>query len=774
MNGIHGYMKLFSRKSVSLQKGCRGTFLCSGPSQKICTPIYLLFLVLFLDDGLYAQNKSSELDSYRLRIARAVDPIEVDGVLEEASWSSAGHASDFWMQFPSDGTKADARTVVRMTYDDRHVYIGVICYDVEDYVVQTLRRDRDFFRGDAIAVVIDPVNSQSNGFLFGVSPFNVQSEELLGANAQRRNNMTFSWDNRWYSEVTRYEDHYVVEMAIPFKTLRFESNVREWGINFFRNDVARNQYYSWTPLPVNFELYDLGYTGNLEWDQSPSKTGTNISVIPYTAVNSFTDNEEAEVLRETNFEAGADAKIAITSSLNLDLTLNPDFSQVGVDEQQTNLTRFDLNFPERRAFFLENNDLFADFGYNPTRPIFTRRIGLDEDNMPVPINYGARLGGNLNPNLRIGLLHMQTKAEGGDPGQNYSIAVFNHKLFARTGIRGYATNRQAYSKSDGAIKNDYGRNAGMEFNLMNPVGTWRARAAMHISEKYGIGIGAFSNLDLEHVGRKWSLRANYWKISKEYYADIGFIPRLDHYDAENDRDVHLGWERLHTRIGYMIRPKGDGPIVSHNINLRNDLDYYREGILGDRETRIDYNIRFRNTSRLEFRPKNQYTHLSFATEFTEGEPLPTGEYNYSRVDLNYESDNRNAFSLRAETGLGSYYNGSLNKYMLELRYRKQPWGQFSFAWEQNYLKLPEPYGEADVTLITAKSDVSFNTKVFWTTILQYNTQEDNFNVNSRLQWRYRTMSDMFLVYTDNYSISPFLETNKNRAILLKINYMFNL
>jgi hypothetical protein len=727
-----------------------------------------------MDTGLYSQNKSMELCNYQLNITRATGTIKVDGILDEESWESAGKATDFWMQFPNDNVKAQARTEIRMTYDEKNIYIGAICYDVEKYVVQTLRRDTDFFKGDAIAVVMDPVNSQSSGFLFGVSPYNVQAEEFLGPEAKRRDDMNFSWDNRWFSEVTRYEDHYVVEMAIPFKTLRFESDVEQWGINFFRNDIARNQYHSWTPLPVNFELYDLGYTGNLVWDQSPAKTGTNVSVTPYTAVSASTDKEQPEEVHETNFEVGADAKIAVTSSLNLDLTVNPDFSQVGVDEQQTNLTRFDLNFPERRAFFLENNDLFSDFGYNPTRPIFTRRIGLDDDNMPVPINYGARLGGNLTSNFRIGLLHMQTKAVGEGIGQNYTIAVFNQSLFGRSSLSGYASNRQAHTKSDGWLKNDYGRNAGMEFNYLNSSGTWRSRAALHISDKPEIGLGGFGNLDLEHAGRNWEVRVNYWKISKDYYADIGFIPNLEQYDAENDRDVHLGWERLHTRIGHIIRPEGDSPIVSHRINLRNDLDYYNYGELGDRETRMEYEVRFQNTSRLEFQPKNQQTHLSFATEFTEGEPLPVGTYNYSRVDLNYESDNRKSFSLRAETGLGGYFNGSLNKFLMELRYRRQPWGQFSVAWEQNYLKLPEPYGETDVTLITAKSDVSFSAKIFWTTILQYNTQEDNFNVNSRLQWRYRPMSDIFLVYTDNYFITPFLQTNKNRAILFKINYMFNL
>ncbi|WP_282136718.1 carbohydrate binding family 9 domain-containing protein [Seonamhaeicola maritimus] len=728
---------------------------------------------MFLDLGLYAQGKSMELSDYQLQIAKSTDLMEVDGVLEENSWKNADIASDFWMQFPSDNTKAQARTEIRMTYDDKNVYIGVICYDVDKYVVQTLRRDSNFFEGDAIGVVIDPVNNQSNGFLFGVSPYNVQVEELLRANTESRNRMRFSWDNRWFSEVTRYEDHYVVEIAIPFRTLRFKSDIKEWGINFFRNDLARNQYHSWTPLPVNFELYDLGYTGNLVWDQSPAKTGTNISAIPYTTSSAYKDNEQPGAVRETSFQTGVDAKIAVTSSLNLDLTLNPDFSQVDVDQQQTNLTRYSLRFPERRGFFLENSDLYT-FGFSPNQPIFTRRIGLDENRLPVPITYGIRLGGNLNSDFRIGLMHLQTEAKEDNLGQNYSIAVFDHRLFSRSSLRGYATNRQAHSQSEGRLKDDYGRNSGLAFNYMNTSGTLKGRASMHISDKPEFGLGTFSILDLEYVDRKWNLRSNYWKITSDYFADMGFIPRLDNYDAENDTTVHLGWERLHVKFGRFIRPKGNGPIVLHDVLIRNDLDFYPGGVLGDRETRMEYNIRFRNTSTLRIKPQNFETNLIFATEFTNGEPLPVGNYNYSRLDVKYESDNRKALSLGAETSLGTYYNGSLNRFMLELRYRRQPWGQFLFALEQNYLMLPEPYGKSVLSLISAKSDMSFSTKFFWTSVLQYNTQQDNFNINSRLQWRYKTMSDIFLVYTDNYATSPFLRVNKNRAVLLKINYMLNI
>ena len=730
----------------------------------------VLSMLILLTSGpaVMGQSAPGELSTYQIKIKKAGAPIKLDGVLSEQAWLEADVGSDFWLQYPKDNIKASSRTEVRVTYDSDNVYIAAICYDVQEYVVQTLKRDKSFFEGDGFGVIIDPVNKSTNGFLFGISPFNVQSEELLGPKAPDPENLTFSWDNRWFSAVTRFPDRYIVEIAIPFKTLRFKKGITTWGINFIRNDLSRNQNYSWTPIPVNFHFYDLWYTGSVIWDKAPKKTGTNISVLPYVTARALKDGES-----EASGNMGVDAKVALTSSLNLDLTINPDFSQVDVDVQQTNLTRFNLRFPEQRGFFLENNDLFTGFGPNNAKPIFTRRIGLDEQNRAVPIVYGTRLSGNLNPKFRIGLLNMRTKATDSGAGQNYTVAAFNHSLWSRSVLRGYATNRQAHSKMEGLDKNDYGRNAGMELYYLNESGTWNYFVSFHISGKPEIGLGTYSNLGLEYAGRKWRFRVNYYNVDSKYHADIGFIPQMGIYDALRDTIIHMGYEHIHGRIGYTIRPKVSSKIIAHNIEVRNTTNWYPDGNLSDKENRIDYEIRFRNTSRMTFQAQDLETRLLFATGFTDEEPLIPGTYRYSRFTLAYNTDARKTFPIKSEVATGQFYNGYLTKYLLELNFRKQPWGTFSLAWEQNNLKLPFPYGKSNLTLINARSEVNFSTKVFWTTFLQYNTQRDNFNINSRLQYRYRTMSDIFLVYSYYYTMSPFLPNYQIQAILLKVNYMFN-
>ncbi len=730
-------------------------------------PILFFFVLLMQATFLFGQSDTEALSNYQLQIQRATTPIALDGVLDEQAWLEADVADEFWMQQPLDGKKADPRTEVRVTYDSDNVYISAICYDVQDYVVQTLERDKSFFEGDGFGVIIDPVNSQTNGLFFGISPFNAQSEDLLGPNAPRE--LTFSWDNRWFSAVSRLPDRYIVELAIPFKTLRFKKDISTWGINFIRNNMSQNEYYSWTPIPVNFKLYDLGYTGNMVWDKAPDKTGTNISLIPYLTAGTVRGAEN-----ETTADVGMDAKVALTSSLNLDLTINPDFSQVDVDVQQTNLTRFNLRFPEQRGFFLENNDLFTGFGPNSAKPIFTRRIGLDVNNRPVPIAYGARVSGNLNPNFRIGLMNIKTRPTEAGPAQNYSVGVFNQSLWERSVLRGYVTNRQAQTVGNGLDKFDFGRNAGLELNYLNESGTWNYFGSFHLSEKSQIGMGNYRQLGFEYGGRKWNFRLNYYGMGDDYHADMGFIPKMSNYDALNDTLYHLGSEHFHARIGYTFRPENRGKVILHDIQLRNTVNYYTDWSLMDNEYRLDYELSFRNTSRITFQAQALETRLLFHTRFTDGEPLEPGLYRYPRANLSYSSDARTSLPFRAEVETGLFYNGYLTTYLMELNLRRQPWGTFSLAWEQNILSLPEPAGASTLTLINARSEVNFSTQLFWTTFLQYNTQQENFNINSRFQWRYLTMSDLFLVYTYNYSMSPFIETRQNQALLLKFTYMFNI
>ena len=334
-----------------------------------------LAIIVLLPMGIaFAQNAPVES---QLFISSAEDPITLDGILNEPAWELADIATDFYQNFPADDKAATSQVEVRTTFDANFMYFGIICYDATPgpYIVASLKRDFSWRQTENISIYLDPFNDRTNGFNFSLSPYNVQREGLISGGVEISDN----WDNKWYSKVTNYEDRWVAEIAIPFKTIRYKEDLTEWNLQFIRNDLKTGQRTSWINVKQQFRPNNLAFAGKLIWKQPPPPSGVNISLIPY-VLGKATKDSEAGTDTEFGGNAGFDAKVAISSSLNLDLTVNPDFSQVEVDQQVANLQRFELFFPEKRQFFLENSDLFANSGFPPSPrpwwmwwPTFNRR-----------------------------------------------------------------------------------------------------------------------------------------------------------------------------------------------------------------------------------------------------------------------------------------------------------------------------------------------------------------------------------------------------------------
>ncbi|OYZ55898.1 MAG: hydrolase, partial [Sphingobacteriales bacterium 24-40-4] len=343
-----------------------------------------IVILIFLSSTLFAQKKN---DSYELKIRPASSLIKIDGIMDEAAWKDADLANNFHLVEPMDTSFAKVKTDVKMAYDKDNLYIIAICYhEPGPYFVESLRRDFAFNKNDNFLLFMDPFNDLNSGYSFGANAAGAQWDGLISDGSI----VGLSWDNKWTSSVKNYRDHWIFEAAIPFKSIRYRPETTKWSINFGRMELKTSEKSSWAPVPRQFGTATLAYSGNLVWDQPPPLPGQNISIIPYTLGGIFNDHSNKPIIRNYRKGIGTDAKIAVNSSLNLDLTVNPDYSQVEVDRQVANLDRFELFFPERRQYFLENGDLFSNFGYQNTRPFFSRRIGLG-----VPIQYGARLSGKL-------------------------------------------------------------------------------------------------------------------------------------------------------------------------------------------------------------------------------------------------------------------------------------------------------------------------------------------------------------------------------------------
>ncbi len=739
-----------------------------------------LFFILFGFCITFSLAHSQTIDvstykeQYQLHIKKANDRIKIDGIADEISWSEADSASNFWLKFPVDNEKAKHQTIIKLTYDNNFLYLSGIIYDSTPLIGQSLKRDSRIRESDGIGLMLDPLNKKTNGSYFTVTAYNVQADDLLSVSTGSE--LSFSWDNKWYSATKIHPDHYVVEMAIPFKTLRYSNNSQVWGINFIRSEKKINEFHTWTRVPVNFPSVDLGYFGSLIWDAPPPKAGSNIAVIPY-ITGDLTQNKEEGIGLKASGDAGFDAKIALTSSLNLDLTVNPDFSQVEVDQQVTNLSRFNIFLPERRNFFLENSDLFSEYGIPPIRPFYSRTIGLDPDGKAIPILGGVRLTGNVAPRTRIGILNMQTKATDNYAAQNYSVATVMQQVLKRSTVKAYFLNRQGFYTSKNSLKDpldEFGRNAGIEFNYTTEKGDWQGWSGYHHSIKPGIKKeNAYADVGGGYFGRNLNAIVDFGNTGTNYYTDLGFVNRINNYDALNDTSIRLGFKQLFNETSYSIYPKKRGTINQHKIQLQNFYVFNPNNTLNEGSSEFSYDIEFKNTASFGIGLSQQRTDLLFHTSFTDTTPLPPGKYNYNQASVAYESDKRNPFSFEIQLTTGKYFTADFKQVEAKLTYRKQPWFAIELNAEYNKLSFPEPYGKNNLFLLASRIELNFNTRLFWTTFIQYNTQRNNINFNSRLQWRYKPVSDFYLVYTDNYFSDPFFK-NKNRALVFKLNYWLNL
>ncbi len=666
------------------------------------------------------------------------------------------------MVTPMDTGRARVRTDVKMTFDDHQLYLIAICYHAlpGPYYVESLRRDFVFGKNDNFLLFMDPFDDQTNGFSFGTNAAGAQWDGTMYEGGK----VDLSWDNKWNSMVKAYEDKWILEMAIPFKTIRYKKGITRWGVNFSRMDLKTTEKSSWAPMPRQFPTASLAYSGILVWDQPPPEPGLNISIIPY-VLGSLTKDYEKKTPTDYRGEIGGDAKIGITSSLNLDLTINPDFSQVEVDRQVTNLDRFELFFPERRQFFLENGDLFANFGYPFIRPFFSRRIGLG-----VPIQFGARFSGKLSKNWRIGAMDIQTDKveESGLPKQNFAVLALQRQVFKRSNIGFLFVNKQSLDythngDSSKPVYSDYNRNIGLEYNLASSNNLWTGKALFLKSFSPGKSAKDFVHAaHLQYSSRKWNLLWQHEFVGTNYNAEIGFVPRRDYI-------------KLSALLSRNFFPPGKN-ILSHNIKFSPTYFFNSAFRHTDDETFLAWTITFRSQNVFTTWVSHNYVELLQPFDPTNSgkDSLPAGsKHSWEAFGFEFLSKPQSLFTYAFASRYGGYYaDGTRLNLTTEMGYRFQPYVSLALAASYNHIRLPQPWGNTTFWLVGPRIDVTMTNKLFFTAFLQYNDQQKNINLNTRLQWRYRPASDLFIVYTDNYFSSPLMV--KNRAVVLKFTYWWNI
>ncbi len=439
----------------------------------------------------------------------------------------------------------------------------------------------------------------------------------------------------------------------------------------------------------------------------------------------------------------------------------------------TNLTRFEISLPEKRQFFIDNGDLFGSFGsFRDAIPFFSRRIGIARNangsSIQNAILGGVRLSGKLNDDWRLGFLNIQNREDLSNQiaSNNNAMLALQRKVFGQSQVGVFMVNRQTFKEYDFIEKNDtYNRVIGLDYNLASANNRWIGKFYTHKSFQPEDQEGNLSSFaSLLYNTRIWRFYSNWVYVDRDFRSDLGFIPRT-------------GIIKSGTSAQRTFYPK-TGIANSHSFRLLNlmwfqqNLDYQKT----DHNFEVNYTLEFKKQDRLEFEFSRQYIYLSSSfdpTRSTNSIPLPGDSgYQFSDWSLNYQSNLANPFIFTSEVSYGGFYNGTRFSYRGSTGYRFQPKVILSLQWDYNRINLPKPYATADLILVRPKFDVTFSKNLFWSTLIQYSNQTDNLGINSRLQWRFAPLSDLYIVYNDNYYTREFGPTF--RSINLKLTYWLNL
>lgn len=737
----------------------------SQPMSKLF--FFSLFLFLSFSSVVLGQESS-------FIVKFTSEPINLDGIPDESVWEKAESATNFRQYFPSDSILAENPTEIKMLYDDTNLYVGMTVKSVgNDWVVQSLKRDFRASTSDGVTLLFDTFNDGTNAFLFGVNPLGVQREALISGGGQNIRGFNTSWDVKWKAEARTSENTYTAEFVIPLTSFKFKEGETKWRFQSYRFDMQTNERSVWNKVPQNQIVINLAFMGDMYFERPLGKSRTPMALIPYINIISEKDFETND--GNNNLKVGGDAKLAIGNGMNLDITLNPDFSNVEVDDIFTNLTRFEVSLPERRQFFVDNSDLFGTFGGGrDANPFFSRRIGIAKDTADNSIENrilgGVRLSGKLNQDWRLGLLSIQTDEDVANEiaSNNNTMLVLQKKVFSRSNIGMFFINRQSLKDYDFVEReDDYNRVVGIDYNLATNNNRWVGKFYAHKSFQPDDNEGNFSTgTFLGRNSKYFNAFTDLVYVDEDFRSDLGFIRRTDIIKSATMLEAAF-WpkSKVINNYGFSVFPI---------IIWRPGLDYQKT----DHNIIASFKADLQDQSMLSVGFTNTYTFLTNTDDFDPtdtdgGLPLPNNQgYDYNSVNLTYQSNRAKVLSFEIDSKIGRFFNGNLFSFEGKMAFRIQPKALISMQLNYDNIKLPDPYSSAKYWLLSPKVDITFSKSLFWSTLVQYSNQRDNLGINSRLQWRFAPLSDLYLVYNDNYFVNGFAP--RYRSINLKLTYWLNI
>jgi hypothetical protein len=696
---------------------------------------------------------------------RATQSPRVDGVLDEAAWQSAPVIDRFVQQEPQEGQPASDRTEVRMLYDEGHLYIAIKAFASLAVTATEMRRDADrLFDEDNFQVILDTFHDSRNGYMFLTTPLGAKLEQQIfdegeGGGRGTTANVNRNWDGVWDAAARINEDGWTAEIEIPFSTVRFTpTDTQVWGVNFQRHIRRKNESVLWAPIPKAYTLTRVSMAGELDGLSGVSR-GLDLRLKPF-MVAGVRDVRTSRTVRDTDpiRDIGLDARYGVTAGLNMDVTVNTDFAQVEVDEQQVNLTRFGLFYPEKRDFFLENSNFFTmgtgsafTSAQVQTDLFFSRRIGLSETGTPIPILGGVRLAGKSGRN-NIGMLDIQTDDAFGRPGDNFFVGRYSRDVFRRSRVGAIFINKETTGGST-----HFNRTIGVDANLA-PSANLQINSYLAKTETPGM-----DGNDMAFYGRiayrdpKWNLWLNYLDVQDNFNAEAGFVQRTG----------------IRTTKGYFSptpRPKSGNIklmepmyVLTYTTDQTNRLVYRNHHLMLGTTLRDDtfINVFYQST----------FDVLDVPFRILPNVVIPAGEYRMHEWYFTVNSSPGRRIYERVTVSPVQFYDGTRLNVSAAAGLRAT--SQFSAEVQYNRNDVKMPWGDFLVNLSVLRLDYTFSPRMTIRSLTQYNSLTHEISNNVRFNFIYRPGSDIYVVYNDQSQTGLPVDIfgRKDRQLVVKATYL---
>ncbi len=718
----------------------------------------------------------------------------IDGVLDDAVWQTATPVESFTQQEPNLGQPASERTDVRIVYDARTIYIAVHAYQTGGVtpvdtapgadphahhnggvVATEMRRDSDrLFDEDNFQVILDTFKDSRNGYMFVTTPLGAKLEQQIfdegeGGGRGTTSNINRNWEGVWESAAQITADGWTAEMAIPTNTLRFKpSDEQAWGINFLRHIRRKNELDYWSPIPRAYSLTRVSLAGELRGLQNLS-LGWDLKLKPF-VVTGPRRRELSATSTTTSWakDVGLDARYGVTPSLNLDVTLNTDFAQVEVDEQQVNLTRFGLFFPEKRDFFLENSNAFAvgtgqAFTNTPVQTdlFFSRRIGLSDAGQPVPILGGARLTGKVGKN-NIAVMDVQTDNAFLKPGDNFFVSRYSRDVFRRSRVGALFVNKESVDGSE-----HFNRTMAVDGNLAISsnfqITSYLAKTNTNPDMRWTGGRPIGEGKDMAFYGRmayrdpRWNLYVNYLDVQENFNAEAGFVQRT-------------GIRTTKAHFSHTPRPKeGSIKVMEPMYVLTYTTDQGNR--LVNRLHHWMWGITLRNDSFINAIYQKNLDVLDTPFVIRPGVRIPVGSYNMDEWIFTYNTSPGKRLYQRVTFQPTEFYDGTRRSLSYAFGLRASSRLSTELQYNRNDVKMP--WGDFLVNLTTLRVDFTFSPKMTIRSLTQYNTSTHEVSNNIRFNLIHHAGSDLYVVYNDlrQTGLPADVFAQQDRQLVVKLNYL---